>query len=180
MPTTQFFANILLSNHFPPGRMNVSTRKKGDWYHSISVFTTTDINTLSPGGRAINCTILHFYGQNGAPVLEKITSKISCIGTHKGKNLYKISAWPESCAVIGDVRTSDGYKNGYGKTSKSIKNITTAAFDKWGDNKIPYAHQRNESYNCVAFVDDILSWTEKDCWNERIKVMHEKYGLYIE
>jgi hypothetical protein len=159
--------------------MNVPTRKKGDWYHSISVFTTKNINTLSPGGKDISCVILHFYGENGAPVLAKTISKISCIGTHKGKNLYKISAWSESCAVIGDVRTFDGYENGYGKTTKSIKSITTAAFGKWGDNKIPYAHQRSESYNCVAFVDDILSWAGKDCWNERIEAMHEKYGLYI-
>ncbi len=178
--TILFFANILLSNHFPMGRMNVSTRKKGDWYHSISVFTKKNINTLSFKEKPIKCTILHFYGENGAPVLAKIESKISCIGTHKGNNLYKISAWPESCAVIGDVRFSDGYKKGYGNTTKSIKSIIDAAFGKWGDNKIPYAHQRSESYNCVAFVDDILSWVEKDCWNERIEKMHAKYGLYIE
>jgi hypothetical protein len=39
-------------------------------------------------------------------------------------------------------------------------------------------HKRNESYNCVAFVDDILVCAIKGDWNKRINIMHKKYGLY--
>lgn len=175
-----FFANILLSNHFPMGRMNISTRKKKDWYHSISVFTSQDITKMSIGGKLIECTILQFYGKNGAPILKKSIAKISCVGEHKNHKLYNISCRLGSCAVIGDLRTLDGYTAGHGMTTKTIENITDAAFDKWGNGKIPYVHQRNESYNCVAFIDDILSWVKEDIWSPRIEKLHEKYGLYVE
>ena len=179
MPTTQFFANILLSNHFPPGRMNVSTRKKGDWFHSISVFTNADIDALPVGGPSIKCFVIHFFGHKGGPVLDMTNTSIRCVKKHMGKKLYNVAVWGNSVAVIGDIRTENGYEPGHGSTNLSINEIKAAAIGKWGNEKIAYAHQRNESYNCVAFSDDILVWAAKKRWNQRIEEMHNKYGLYI-
>lgn len=78
------------------------------------------------------------------------------------------------------LRTHNGFEAGYGQTTKSIAKLLTLLM-KMGNNQIPYAHhQHNESYNCVAFVDDILSWAKDDIWSSRIEQLHEKYGLYIE
>ena len=43
---TLFYYNILLSHEYPIGRMKGPTRKKGDWFHSISVFSSVDINSI--------------------------------------------------------------------------------------------------------------------------------------
>ena len=174
------FANILLSNDFPMGRAGSATRKKGDWYHSIAVFTDSNIFDIQIGEYPVKCKIIHFYGEKGSPVLSVINSKISCMKEHKGKKLYKIHCWSSSYGVIGDVRTHNGFEPGYGNTTKSISEIIIAAYEKWGNDKIPYAHQHNEAYNCVGFVDDILSWAENDYWNLRIEKMHIKYGLYVD
>lgn len=178
MKSNTFFANILLSHEFPSGRCSVHTRKKGNWYHSISVFTNKNILDLKIKS-SLKCTIIHFFGNKGSPVLETSESTIMCLDEHKGSKIYRVSLWPSSCAVIGDVRTLKGYKPGYGKCNTPIENIIYAAYEKWGNEKIPYAHQRNESYNCVGFVDDILSWAQYQQWSERIELLHQKYGLYI-
>jgi hypothetical protein len=174
-----YFANILLTADHPMGRMHAPKRKKGDWFHSISVFSDTDINNLPTGGRAIPCTVLHFFGHKGSPVLSTVGTTIRCYRVHMGKKLYTVGAWSDSVAVIGDVRTENGYESGHGRSTMSINEVITASEDKWGNDRIPYAHQRNEAYNCVAFVDDILSWAETQTWNKRIEAMHEKHGLYM-
>lgn len=180
MSTELFFANILLSNDFPMGRMKGPSRKKGDWYHSISVFTPKNFTQNNNPREFVPCTIIHFWAQNGSPVLATIKTKISFIRRHKGQKLYKIHCYPGSFGVIGHIRTEKGYITGFGNTNKKIKDIIKIAFSKWGYGKIPYAHQRNESYNCVGFVDDILIWTKNDHWNKRIEKLHKKYGLYID
>lgn len=177
--TTTYFANILLTEDHPMGRMMPPKRKKGDWFHSISVFTHKDINNLKVKSKAIPCTVIHFFGSNGSPVLSVLETSIRCYKIHQGTKLYSVGVWNNSAAVIGDIRTMDGYKEGYGKSNLTIFEIVTAAVNKWGNEKIPYAHQKNESYNCVAFVDDILTWAATKKWNSRIEKMHEKYGLYL-
>jgi hypothetical protein len=159
--------------------MHSPKRKKGDWFHSISVFSHTNINDLPVGGNMVNCTVIHFFGRKGGPVLDMTNTTIRCVKKHIGKNLYTVAAWSDSVAVIGDIRTANGYEPGYGSTYVSINDIKSAAIGKWGDDKVPYAHQRNESYNCVAFVDDILVWAVKKRWNYRIESMHTKYGLHM-
>ena len=171
------FANILLTDDHPMGRMHGPTRKKGNWYHSISVFANTSIADL-PLNKQISCTVIHFYGRRGGPVLETFVTKIRCYKEHMGKKLYNVTAWKESVGVIGDIRTLDGYHSGNGECNTPIKKIVTDAFSKWGSDKIPYTHQREESYNCVAFVDDILEWASKGHWNDRIIARQEKHGLY--
>ena len=178
MTSTLHFANILLTHEQPFGRMNGPTRKKGDWFHSISVFANTSIVDLTIGVTT-PCTVIHFYGEKGSPILDTFETYIKCYKEHRGRKLFNISAWSNSVGVIGDIRTLDGYNSGYGHCNRSIENIISSAFDKWGYNKIPYAHQKNESYNCVAFVDDILVWAKKGYWNDRIESMHNHYGLYI-
>lgn len=173
------FANILMTNDYPLGRMHAPKRKKGDWYHSIAVFATKSIDDLPIGGSPIECVIVHFFGENGSPVLSFLSSDIRCVRQHMGKKLYEITAWSGSTCVIGDIRTDNGYERGCGSSDMTIDEIVTIAIDKWGNNKIPYAHQRNESYNCVAFVDDILHWSSTRMWNPRIVNMHEKHGLYV-
>lgn len=174
------FANILLSNDLLTGRMNVPTRKKGDWYHSVAVFCNKSIYDLIIDDGDVDCTVAHFYGNNGLPVFSFFKTTIKCIGTHKSRKLYCLDAWKDSFAVIGDIRTEKGYEPGYGKTSMDIDIILCSAYGKWGDEQIPYAHQRNESYNCVGFVDDILCWVKDMKWNKRIEDCHAKYGLYID
>jgi hypothetical protein len=178
--TFPFFANILLSADFPMGRSKGTSRKKADWFHSISVFTEKSIYDMNMVSEPQKCTIIHFFGSAGSPVLQVTKSKIWCYNIHQGQKLYKIKQWGDSSyGKIGDVRTSIGYEPGYGRATTSIDNIIYASNKKWGNQKIPYAHQRNESYNCVAFVDDILSWAKNQKWNKRIKVNHLKYGLYL-
>ena len=179
MGNTVYFANILLSSDYPMNRMHSPTRKKGDWFHSISVFAHENINDLPVYGRPVDCVVMHFFGRAGSPVLETINTTIKCIKTHIGKKLYTVDAWGDAVGVIGDIRTENGYESGHGNTLTSIDNIKSAAIKKWGNDKIPYSHQRNESYNCVGFSDDILVWAEKNIWNKRIENMHNKYGLYI-
>jgi hypothetical protein len=179
MVNTVYFANILLTSDYPMGRMHAPKRKKGDWFHSISVFSSEDINDLPIDGQSVECTVIHFFGYRGGPVLDITTTSIRCVRKHMGKKLYSVSGWSNYVAVIGDIRTAKGYELGYGSTLTSMDEIKSAAFGKWGSEKIPYAHQRNESYNCVAFSDDILVWAAKNRWNHRIEDMHKKHGLYI-
>jgi hypothetical protein len=178
MTSESYVYNILLSKDFLMGKMSAPTRKKGDWYHSISVFTSNDIEKLNISEK-IPCTIIHFFGRNGSPVLSKIESYISTTSVHRNVRLYNIDSWEYSLCVIGQVRTLNGYEKGTGKCSKSISNIIENAFEKWGDSKIPYAHQRNEGYNCVAFVDDIFSFSTTENWSDRISKVHNKYRLYM-
>ena len=176
---TTHFANILMTNDYPMGRMHAPKRKKGDWFHSVSVFSRKSINELPVGGPPVNCIIIHFFGDNGSPVLNYLDSTIKCIKMHKGKKLYVIDAWSTSVCVIGDIRTNEGYECGYGYSNLTITEIVFAAINKWGNEKIPYSHQRNESYNCVAFVDDILYWASRQTWNPRIIDMHKKHRLCL-
>jgi hypothetical protein len=173
------FANILMTDDHPMGRMHAPKRKKGDWYHSIAVFSNESIEDLPIGGNMIECVIIHFFGNTGSPVLSYLDSNIQCVKKHMGKKLYEIEAWAGSTCVIGDIRTEEGYENGYGSSNMSIPEIITVALGKWGNNKIPYTHQRNESYNCVAFVDDILHWSATCSWNPRIVNMHAKHMLCL-
>lgn len=173
------FANILLTDDHPMGRMNAPKRKKGDWYHSIGVFANKSIVGLPIGSKPIDCTVIHFFGHRGSPVLSRLRTKIRCIKKHMGEKLYILSAWDTSVGVIGDIRTDNGYENGAGACDIPIQQIESTAFEKWGNEKIPYAHQRNESYNCVAFVDDILVWASTGRWNPRIIDMHAHHKLYI-
>jgi hypothetical protein len=173
------FANILMTNDHPMGRIHAPKRKKGDWYHSISVFAHESIDELPVGGSPVDCVIIHFFGEDGSPVLSYLSSTIKCTKTHIGKKLYEIDAWSTSTCVIGDIRTNNGYECGHGSSIMTIVEIVTAAINKWGDEKIPYTHQRNESYNCVAFVDDILHWASHQKWNPRIVDMHAKHGLCL-
>lgn len=173
------FANILMTNDHPMGRMHAPKRKKGDWFHSIAVFANESINDLPIGGHPIDCIIVHFFGDTGSPVLSYLESTIRCTRKHMGTKLYNIEAWNGSTCVIGDIRTDTGYKPGYGSSEMAIPDIVRIAVDKWGDNKIPYAHQRNEAYNCVSFVDDILHWSVTCEWNPRIVNMHEKHMLCV-
>jgi hypothetical protein len=177
--TTTYFANILLSNDLLTGRMKGPTRKKGDWYHSVAVFSNKSIYDLDVGDNTL-CWVVHFYGDTGSPVLSSFKSVIKCDKIHNNKKIYCLDAWKYSFGVIGDIRTENGYEQGYGVTSMSVDVIIFSACGKWGDNKIPYAHQKNESYNCVGFVDDILCWAKDMKWNKRVDDCHAKYGLYIE
>jgi hypothetical protein len=174
------FANILLTKDIPMGRMHAPKRKKGDWYHSISVFANENIDELPVGSNPIECFVIHFFGHKGSPVLSKLRTTIKCVRKHVGKKMYVLSAWGASLGVIGDIRTCKGYEKGFGSSSTPIDKIISVAFQKWGYEQIPYAHQRNESYNCVAFVDDILVWAATNQWNKRIIDMHSRHGLYIE
>ena len=63
------------------------------------------------------------------------------------------------------------------RLNKSLEDIHIAAYNKWGSNKIPYAHQRNEGYNCVGFVDDIIAFAVTGERSQRIKQVHLKYKL---
>ena len=172
---TLHFANIILSSDFPMGRMKPATRKKGDWFHSISLFSETDFTKSSD---QIDCGVIHFHGERGSPVLESLTTTIHRYGSHKGVDLYTIGAWKSAYGVVGDIRTLDGYENGYGATEAfTFYELVHHAFTKWGYSRIPYAHQRNESYNCVAFVDDIINVAKTGGWSPRIEKMHEKHRL---
>ena len=177
MVSSTYFANILLTADHPMGRSHCTTRKKADWFHSISIFSSTSIVDL-PIGETTKCTVIHFHGHNGGPVLETFETSIKCTKKHIGKKLYYIPEWSDSAAVIGDIKTLDGLHSGYGECNIPIKNIISTAFNKWGFDRIPYVHQRNESYNCVGFVDDILTWADKGYWNDRIESMHKKHGLF--
>ena len=179
MCATIYFANILLTEDHPMGRSRGPTRKNSGWYHSISVFAHTSISDLPVGGKPVYCKVIHFHGHSGGPVLESFDTYIQCVKNHIGKNIYVVSAWNNSIGVIGDIKTLEGYQAGNGQTKTPINNIVSAAIKKWGDDKIPYAHQRNEAYNCVGFVDDILVWSATGCWNNRIDAMHKKHCLYI-
>jgi hypothetical protein len=179
MVTINYFANILLTADHPMGRMHAPKRKKGDWFHSISVFADKNINSLPVGGSSIKCSVIHFYGHLGGPVLDTIKTSIKCVKKHMGKKLYIVKAWSDSIAVIGDIRTIKGYEPGHGSTDLSLSDIKSVAIKKWGNENVPYAHQRNESYNCVAFVDDILVWAATKRWNRRIEKMHAKHGLHM-
>ena len=172
------FANILLTHDQLIGRMRGPTRKKGDWFHSISVFTKESVADIAVG-KKIPCTVIHFYGVDGSPVLDTLDTFIKCTRVHLGKKVYVVSSWSDDIGVIGEIRTLDGYKFGCGQCNNTINSIISAAFSKWGNNKIPYAHQKSESYNCVAFVDDIFEWCDSGNWNTRIESMHQKYGLFI-
>ena len=179
MCETVYFANILLSKDHPMGRSRGPKRNNAGWYHSISVFAYTSISDLPVGGKPVYCKVIHFYGESGGPVLKEFDTDIQCVKKHMGENIYIVSGWDDSIGVIGDIRTLSGYQPGYGQCKTPIENIVNASIKKWGDQKIPYAHQRNESYNCVGFVDDILVWSAKGYWNNRIEAMHNKHGLYI-
>lgn len=161
------------------GRMHAPKRRKGDWYHSISVFANESIDELPVGGTPVKCVIIHFFGEFGSPVLSYLESTIKCTKIHMGKKLYMIDAYRTSTCVIGDIRTNNGYECGHGSSSLKIVDIISIALNKWGNEKIPYAHQRNESYNCVAFVDDILHWASHQKWNPRIEDMHKKHMLVL-
>ena len=178
MNSQTHFANIILSHECPMGKEKVPSRKKGDWFHSICVLCNHIIFEMKKGDK-FNCKIIHFFGEKGSPVLDQIDSKISYVKEHKGKTIYMIDCWPHSYGVIGDIRTEDGYKDGYGISYMSMNNVTKNAFSKWGNNKIPYTHQYSESYNCVAFVDDILYFLVNNTWNKRIESNHIKFGLYL-
>lgn len=173
------FANMLLSKDFPLGRMHAPKRKKGDWFHSVAVFSNKNIHELTIGSTIYNCNIIHFHGNCGSPQLDFIYSDITCMSNHMGKKIYSISSWDDTFSVIGDVRTTEGYEKGYGSTNVKIRNIISVANEKWGKCVIPYSHQRSEAYNCVAFVDDILHWCLKGEWSERITKAHKVHGLYI-
>ena len=179
MSTTTHFANMLLSSDFPMGRMHAPKRRKGDWFHSIAVFCDRSIANLPVGGEWVYAEVIHFCGSNGSPKLLTTQTSIKCVKKHMGKKLYTLNVWDDSFAVIGDVRTVDGYKDGFGSCDLPMSKIYAAATDKWGDNKIPYAHQRSEAYNCVAFVDDILHLCTTGVWSPRIVAAHELHGLYI-
>ena len=172
-----YFANMLLSKDFPMGRMSTPTRKKGDWFHSIAIFCNQNISELPVKGKMIKCTIIHFYGSSGTPVLSLCEAHIKCSSIHKGKKVYSIDLWDDSFAVIGDIKTNNGYEIGHGSSTIVINDIIDIAFNKWGYEQIPYTHQKRESYNCVAFVDDILHICKYHTWNPRIFDMHSKYQL---
>jgi hypothetical protein len=172
-----FYYNILLSHEYPTGRMKCPSRKKGDWFHSIALFCPIDINTIKDN--YVSCSIIHFYGQKGSPVLCSIFSKLRCIGIHHNNKIFVLECFTNSFGVIGHIRTSLGYEEGFGKCDMKFDDIVKIAFEKWGYEQIPYAHQRNESYNCVAFVDDILIMVRDGIWNKRIIDMHEKHRLVL-
>ena len=65
MCSKTYFANILLTNDIPMGRMHLPKRKKGDWYHSIAVFSNKSIADLPIGSSPIECVVLHFFGHKG-------------------------------------------------------------------------------------------------------------------
>jgi len=157
--------------------MKCPERKKGDWFHSIALFCSVDIYHIKDN--YVSCSIIHFYGKKGSPVLSNISSKIKCVGMHNFKKIFVLECFPNSFAVIGDIRTSLGYEPGFGKCDMKFDDIVKIAFKKWGYEQIPYAHQRNESYNCVAFVDDILIMVRDGIWNKRIIDMHEKHRLVL-
>lgn len=173
-----YFANILLTHEYPLGRQRPTSRKKADWFHSIAVFSENSISELEVGNR-ISCQIIHFFGSKGSPVLDTFNSTIYCHSIRYGKKIYELSGYGGSYGVIGIIRTIDGQIESDGKTDKSIDEIVKLAYKKWGYNRIPYAHQREESYNCVGFTDDILYFMKYNEWNPRIVQNHKKHGLYI-
>ena len=174
---TLFYYNILLSHEYPIGRMKGPTRKKGDWFHSISVFSSVDINTIKDN--YVSCRIIHFHGEKGSPILSTNNSKIKCIGTHCNTKIFVLECFSHSFGVIGDIKTDNGYEQGFGSSNMNFNDILDIAVSKWGNEKIPYAHQRNESYNCVAFVDDILIRVRDGIWNKRIVDLHDKHRLVL-
>jgi hypothetical protein len=177
--TQTFFANILLFTDMPFGKQGVPTRKKKDWFHSISVLGKSSIYKMKIGDIIKKCMVIHFYGEKGGPVLDTTYTDIYCDRIHKGEKIYKLSSYEYSYGVIGDLRIDEDYEKGYGECNYSIDNIINIAYKKWGYEKIPYAHQKGEGYNCVAFVDDILSICKYGKWSKRIERVHDKYKLYI-
>lgn len=178
MSSTTFFSNILLSDNFLIGRAHAPKRKKGDWRHSIGIFTSMSILRLKKD-EDIKCIILHFFGCKGGPVLEKTSSTIKYKKTHIGKRIYSLSYYEGSIGVMGEIRTVNGYEPSNGKSSLSCNQIIRMAKNKWGYEKIPYTHQKKESYNCVGFTDDILYMVKYGEWNPRIVANHIMYGLYV-
>lgn len=174
-----FFANILLTTEYPLGRMHPPSRPKADWYHSISVFTEKNINDLEKG-EEIACNIIHFYGVKGGPVLDISESKIKYHSTKHGKKLFVLDCYKHSYGVIGVIKTKTKSKPGFGKAILTHDEIKELAELKWGGEKIPYAHNRKESYNCVGFTDDILHMAKHGWWNKRVEENQKKFGLYVE
>lgn len=167
---------MILSNDLPNGRCKLTNRKRGDWFHSVVVLTEYDI---PQNGDPIQCVIIHFHGEKGSPVLDKQKCNIYQAGIHIGVPFYCISLWSDSYAVVEKIRTDKKtYEEGYGQSDLTISQISTIAFEKWF-NKIPYIHQRDESYNCIAFSDDLLYFLKYKKWNPRIIENHKKHGLVL-
>lgn len=171
-----FYANILLSNDCPLGKKHAHNRKKGDYFHSIAVFTNQNIKDMKIG-ETTNCFVIHFHGENGHPVLDEHKTTVTYFKQHFKDKIYTFGSYEGSYGIIGDIKTKEGYEEGYGCILLTPKNISKLSFDKWGHGQIPYSHNRNESYNCVAFVDDILHRVKYGVWNSRIEQMHEKHRL---
>lgn len=162
-----FYHHILLSEDFFTIKVS---RKKSNWFHSIVVLTNEKILD-----KLVNCTILHFYGEKGSPVLEKCMTKI-----RKNVDKYHISLWFDCYGVDEDIRVgNDEYESGCGVSELSCDDIIVLARSKWGDCKIPYAHQRKESYNCIGFSDDLIHMLKYGKWNGRIETNHRKYMLTL-
>jgi len=170
-----FYKHIILSNDVPFG--SIANRKKGNWFHSIVIFTKIEI---PENGNSINCFILHFHGENGSPVLEANHSTISIQTKKRNRPIYSISSWFGTYGVCEKIRVSDKiYEDGNGYTDISVNTLVTAVFEKWGNSKIPYVHQHKESYNCIGFSDDVVHFIKYGKWNPRIVENHSKYQLLV-
>jgi hypothetical protein len=169
-----YFANILISNELASGRKKVPRRKGADWFHSIAVFTSCNIRFLR---KTIPCIIIHFYGIKGAPVLDVSHTYISYHSTHQKENIYILDSYKNCYASIGTILTENTEEDSVGFSVYEFDIINGLAQSKWGNNNIPYTHNRKESYNCAGFTDDILHMCKYGKWNDRIVNNHNNYRL---
>ena len=173
-----FYATILLSYERPHGREPLPNRRKGDWFHSVAVFANKSIPKMTNGSTQ-KCLVVHFFGENGGPVMEKSSMNITRDGTHKNKPVYVLSGYTGVYGFLGPVRSINGYIDVTGKFTKDFDRFLENVTEKWGNETIPYCHNRNESYNCVAFTDDVLYYCKYGVWNPRVVQNHEKYKLTV-
>lgn len=171
MPRLYYYGSILLSDE-TLGRQQLPSRQKQNYQHAIVVITNKNFTTLDEK-KEIPCTMIHFWtvGLTIAKTTIQIRTK------HHNQNIYMIGEYKSSFGVLGDIKSLDGYHGSFGSTYKTLTLIKQKATSKWGHNKIPYTHGRQQSYNCTGFVDDMITWLMFDTWSPRIEQAHKRYKL---
>jgi len=158
--------NLLLTNNLPLGKGTIQ-RKKGDWFHSIVVFSKPDITTLQAEMK-IEIQYVHFTNEG----VSFNFSSLQCLR----KNVFYVENF-QSFAILGKIRCESALIDSIISTNLPLHHMISLAFQKWGNERIPYIHQYDESYNCIAFSDDLIYRIKFGEWNPRIVKNHAKYLL---
>jgi hypothetical protein len=158
--------NLLQTTVFPFGRGILCDRRKGEWFHSVLGISDVDIRKLEKGDSAV----MTFYDFSNKGVGYSPEMDITYL--EKGVYYEKVAG---AFMVISPIRVgSKEYTESATFTELMVEELYSLV-EKWIN--MPYSHGYQESYNCIAFVDDIIYNIKYGVWNPRIVANHKKYNL---